>query len=218
MPSSTSSTDEYATVIREQKDIADVLKDLSEISENTVLVYANETALAPSPAPLTAKLETFVKKDNLNFQQEVEKAQAVWYEDEQNQGDGAVAEWMQGDNGWDQGFNAANLSSKTLTPDTDHDPPAYRDEDDVVNITLSPERETEQPMEMQEINGGISAWAGASNASSETVELEPMSDVVASDGRESRAKHRAEDTLMTDAETSREAKAEHIEVVEKKGG
>ncbi|KAJ4353818.1 uncharacterized protein N0V89_005548 [Didymosphaeria variabile] len=226
VPNSSSGSEEPASIIRDWKDITDVLEDVSTISESTVLVYANDAAFLPSLTSLSPKLETFVKKDNLNFQQKVATAEAAWLN--QGQNEASQKDWFEGGDGWDndeiakQGYQkdtfGSTLSSKTLTPDTDPNPPAYHDEDDVVNITLSPEHESEQPMEMQEINGGISAWAGASNASSETVGLEPMSDIVPSDGRQSRAKNRAEDVLMEDAETDEEGKTEHIEVLKKKGG
>ncbi|KAL1608222.1 hypothetical protein SLS60_003161 [Paraconiothyrium brasiliense] len=228
LPNSSSSSEEPASITRDWKDITDVLNDVSKISESTVLVYGNDAAFSPSLTPLSSKLETFVKKDSLNFQQQVATAEAAWLDQGQNEANQVTGDWFEGGDGWHNDVNAkqgyqkdtfeSTLSSKTLTPETDPNPPAYHDEDDVINITLSPEHEHEQPMEMQEINGGISAWAGASNASSETVGLEPMSDVVPSDGRESRAKNRAEDVLMADAGTAEEGRTEHIEVVEKKGG
>jgi hypothetical protein len=243
----TSADGDFASIMRTQTDIAEVLQDMSEISEKTVLVYASDAAFSTSPIPLPPKLETFVKKDNMSFQQEVAAAEAAWTKQDQDQdqdrGNQAFVDWSEGGNGWgnetdakqgyQQGTFGSTLSSKTLTPSTDPHPPPYHDEDEVVNITLSPEHESEQPVEMQEINGGISAWAGASNASSETVgleplEVEPMSDVVVGDGRESRTGNRAEDVLMADpgadadadgeGETETEGETEHIEVVERKGG
>jgi hypothetical protein len=230
--------------MRTQTNITEVLQDMSEIRENTVLIYASEAAFSALPVPLPAKLEAFVKKDNMSFQQEVAAAEAAWneHEKDQDQDNHAVGEWLEGGDGWGNSMDAkqgyqqeafgSTLSSKTLTPSTDPHPPPYRhDEDEVVNITLSPEHESDQPMEMQEINGGISAWAGTSNASSETageehLEQEPMSDVVVVDGRESRAGNRAEDVLMAgtgidadgEGETETEGETEHIEVVERKGG
>ncbi|KAF2446190.1 hypothetical protein P171DRAFT_254103 [Karstenula rhodostoma CBS 690.94] len=228
----TASDGDHASIVRDPKDISDVLADMSEIIENTVLVYASDAAFSASPIPLSAKLETFVKKDNMKFQQEVAAAEAAWYSESEDpyQNDQAVTDWLGTDDGWDNGVNAkqgykqdtlgSTLSSKTLTPSTDpNNPPPYPGEDGVVDITLSPEHESDQPMEMQEINGGISAWAGTSNTSSETVglePLEPMSDVVESDGRESRAGIHLEDLLMED--TDADGEVEHIEVVEKKGG
>ncbi|KAL5399550.1 hypothetical protein PMIN06_008051 [Paraphaeosphaeria minitans] len=231
----TAADGEYASITRNRKDIADVLADMSEINENTVLVYASDAAFAAEPIPLSAKLETFVNKDNVSFQQAVEVARAEWYE---VQNDQDVTDWM-ADNGWGngdakQGYQqdtlGSTLSSKTLTPSTDpNKSPPYPGDDCVVDITLSPEHESDQSMEMQEINGGISAWAGTSNASSETIGVGPpvsMEDVVRSDGRQSRVGMRGEDALMgdnTDAnevtdtsmdeEGGREVK--HIEFVEK---
>ncbi|KAL5382755.1 hypothetical protein DPSP01_006314 [Paraphaeosphaeria sporulosa] len=231
----TAADGEYASIVRSRKDIADVLADMSEINESTVLVYASDAAFSAEPIPLSAKLQTFVKKDNASFQQALAVARAEW--DEVN--DQNVTDWI-ADDGWGnddakQGYQqdtfGSTLSSKTLTPSTDpNDPHPYPSDDGVVDITLSPEHESDQPMEMQEVNGGISAWAGTSNASSETVGVEPpvsMEDVVRSDGRESRVGMRGEDALMgetTDAsgvtdtsmDEDEEKVVKHIEVVEKK--
>lgn len=233
----TAADGEHASIVRNQKDITDVLADMSEINEDTILVYASDAAFSASPLKLSAKLETFVKKDNVSFQQEVAAAQAEWLNaagQDPYQNGQTVEDWM-ADDGWGNGGDAkqgyqqdtfgSTLSSKTLTPSTDpNNPPTYPGDDGVVDITLSPERESDQPMEMQEINGGISAWAGNSNASSETVglepleTLEPMSDVVVNDGRESRAAVHVEDLVMGDTDTSTNGEVKHIEIVEKKGG
>ncbi|CAI6333410.1 unnamed protein product [Periconia digitata] len=71
--------------------------------------------------------------------------------------------------GGDDGGNDADstMSSTTLTPNTDID-----DDDDIQAAGSVIARDTP---EMKEINGGIAAWAGTtSNASSETVGIEPM--------------------------------------------
>jgi hypothetical protein len=164
--------------------------------------------------PLSAELKAFVERDNRSFQQEIanEKArvEADWgAQYNGNEGNEVVGNWYDGEDGWDaSGTTPAGhgyQSSKTLTPDTDVDPPSYqgtttRDEvqEEVVEIHL--EDENKNSMEMQEINGGINAWAGVSNASSETV-------------------GRVEDVQMVDVGNVN-AKVEHAKpaVEERKGG
>ncbi|KAJ4303081.1 ATP-binding cassette glutathione S-conjugate transporter ycf1 [Kalmusia sp. IMI 367209] len=181
-----STADDTATVERQHN----VLKEVSENSERALIVYANNAATSSEPKPLSAKLETFVKKDNANFQQEVAREEAMWGSNF-NSGNEVVGDWM---NNAENDWNTTNtephhaqvgstLSSATLTPNTDN-------EDDSVPIEL--------PIEMQEVNGGIAAWAGISNASSETVGIEPMD--LPSDGRKSQASMRTDDVQMVDAD------------------
>lgn len=189
---------------------------MSELSDKALFVYANDTATSAAPIPLSAKLQNFIKKDNANFQQEFGHEQAAWeatftdvaFEDRTDpstwESNPQSDEWMSSEPYTTQ--NASTLSSATLTPNTDT-------EDDAVPIEL--------PVEMQEVNGGVAAWAGISNASSETVGVEPAANVVR-DGRMSQASMRAEDVQMADAEAeqpkSTAPRVDHIEVVEKKGG
>ncbi|KAF1971732.1 hypothetical protein BU23DRAFT_599984 [Bimuria novae-zelandiae CBS 107.79] len=198
-------TNELADIDYAQKDIKEILNEISELTDPAILVYANETAFTPDPVPLSEKLDAFIKKDNANFQQKVKEdraaAPAGWGDEyaahgyDQDDGNQVNGNWFEGDNGWgsSNGANAEEYyqqggfaSSKTLTPDTDIEPPPYQDEvpDEVVEIHLD------------EFKGEKGE-----------------------DGRESRAKNRAEDVEMADAEASA-GQTEHIEVVgeERKGG
>lgn len=174
---------EETSIDRNEVTIDQMLTHIDTFTENAILIYANQAAFTPKPLPLSADLENFIKQDNTNFQQEIanEKARvaASWgAQYDENDGNEIIGNWFNGDSGW----GSSNVtpaghgyqSSKTLTPDTDINPPSYQDvasrdevQEEVVEIHL--EDEKKESMEMQEINGGINVWSGASNASSETV-------------------------------------------------
>lgn len=203
---------EDTSIDRNQTTIDKILDEISEIDESATLIYANEAAFAPEMVPLSAELDTFIKRDNMNFQQEVADERvrfaAGWRDRyDENEGKEVVGDWFHGGDGWDNPTNAHTEqgyhSSKTLTPDTDVAPPSYQDvlprqdsSDEVVEIHLDDEKGVS--MEMLEINGGTNVFIDGSNASSETV-------------------GRSEDLQMADANTA-ESKAEHVEFVQENKG
>ncbi|KAF2115070.1 hypothetical protein BDV96DRAFT_687792 [Lophiotrema nucula] len=105
----------------------------------------------------------------------------------------------------EQNSRSSDLSSATLTPNTEPD-------DEVL-----PDSGTE----MREINGGIAAWAGgASDASSDTVGGEAM-DVVDSQATINPRDIEMKDIDLSDPPADRETTVSHIELVDsetKKGG
>lgn len=148
-----------------------------------------------------------MKKDNFNFLQDFSRREAEWADQKQDDGSQVIGSWAdEKSDGWNRisaeefhNQGDSGVSSATLTPNTDID-------DEGVG------------MEMQEVNGGISAWAGMSNASSDTVGADLM-DISSDSQRQGTINVR--DIEMTDAEASEgreEPKVEHIEVAEKKGG
>ena len=203
---------EDTTIDRNQTTINKILDEINELDDHAILVYANEAAFAPKMVPLSAELNSFVTKDNMNFQQEVadERARfAAGWNDRYDESEGkeVVGNWFEGDDGWTTSVNPraeqGYLSSKTLTPDMDVAPPSFENmrpseecSDEVVEIHLDDEKRA--PTEMLEINSGSGMFTGGSNASSETV-------------------GRTEDLLMVDANAA-EPKAEHVEFLQEKKG
>ncbi|KAF2639040.1 hypothetical protein P280DRAFT_471029 [Massarina eburnea CBS 473.64] len=228
-----------ATIDRNQVSIEQVCEEASAITGKTLLIYANDAALSAPQIPLSKPLEDFVKLDNLALHRDIKRQEDTgWGGHDAREGshivgdwaeEGArVGEWNDGFDDWNSisakefhqsGYGSANggyvdandggsgiSSSRTLTPNTEVD------DDELLRSDAT---------EMQEVNGGKHVGL-QSNASSETVGLEPMEIV-----KESQ-KSRGEDTdvEMMDADTQ-EVKAAvkdmgsevvHIERVEKKDG
>lgn len=197
------------TVMRDRLTLEDVIERATTESASALLIYANEAATSVDPLPLAKPLEDFVRKDKLNFFEELQKNATGW----ESFGDYGVV--PQG--GWDKNppdyendwnnmsasefhgheRNDSNMSSATLTPNTEvgDDEPGVQ--------------------EMVEVNGGMDALTGlSSSASSVTVGRdEEAMDV---DGAKSQAKVSFSDVDMADV--SEEPRTQHIEVAEKKGG
>ncbi|KAF2261084.1 hypothetical protein CC78DRAFT_535976 [Lojkania enalia] len=225
----TDSTEAY--IFKQRITLAEVLKKANSDNSKALLVYANEKATSALPIPLTESLQEFVKQDNDKFREECanegpgdfsalgsgkgtteqigdwDRAEPppTYMDDYAHYGGTTVFgnefETMSAKEFREMQTNS-ELSSSTLTPNTSVD-------DETVG------------MEMQEVNGGISAWAGtSSSASSETVGGEPMD--VADDQQTVNPR----DIEMGNAGFAGGARAadpsvQHIEVLEqdqKKGG
>lgn len=196
------------------------------------MVYANEAATSPVPIPLSEPLQQFVKDDNVRFLEELQVIEPIgewnnepttnsWPRDKTSEHPPTYADdWafyggtstisafgnqFQGhtNKGYtEQKSGDSEMSSTTLTPNTDI-------EDDGIGGT-----------EMQEVNGGISAWAGGmSSASSDTVGGEPM-DVVKESQSQQTVNMREVEMVDVDltGERREEPRVEHIEHLEKKDG
>jgi hypothetical protein len=213
----------------------EVLSKASSDSGRVLLVYANEAATSVTPISLSASLEKFVKKDNLNWLQDYQDQNSGWTDDNaeagswMNSGEHKVNDdWMtdeppgyDGAHGDHYNWNSmsakefheqadSGVSSTTLTPNTEVD-------DDGVDV-----------VEMQEINGGNTAWTDPtlSNASSDALGVvDPMD--ISDETKPNQEATEEKDVEMADADadtnadagaTKAESRVEHIEMVEKKGG
>ncbi|KAF1957364.1 hypothetical protein CC80DRAFT_42925 [Byssothecium circinans] len=268
----TSSSDS-ATINRTEVGIDTVCADAGANPDKTLIIYANEAALSLTPIPLSAPLSSFVEADNVAFKEDVERRKVnKWGDHDPSSGSHVVGDWDKLPNdsisSWDDGYDWENVSAKefhqrgygTTNTNTNTNKNTFVDTNGggsgiSSSRTLTPNTEVDDDemltsgglVEMQEVNGGIQSWAGiTSNASSETVGLEPMEIVgesqqqqnepragvssepvngVKNEGRNSRLG----DVEMVDADTEEVKDAvrkledgansvEHIEVVEKKGG
>jgi hypothetical protein len=183
----------------------EVLERAATESASALLVYAHNDATSVEPVPLSKPLEDFVKKDGWNFEEELQKNATGWETmDYDTSRDVPQGEWNKAPPDYEYDWHSmsaqqyhknerldSNLSSATLTPNTEHD---------------------DGIQEMVEINGGMDTLTGVSSgASSSTVE----GDVMDVDG----ARHGTAsftDTTMEDA--VEEPRVQHIEIAEKKKG
>jgi hypothetical protein len=191
------------TIRRDRVTRQDVIERASTESSNALLVYAHKEATSLAPLPLSEALEEFVKRDNLLFLEELQRSNTGWEDvDYDTSADIPRGGWDEQPPGYDhhdwtdmsaaEFHRDANLSSATLTPMTEHD---------------------DGVQEMIEINGGMDAMTGVSDASSVTVGRESME----MDERASQAHGVAGlvDVDMEDAQT--DMRVQHIEVAERKG-
>tara|TARA_R110002003_G_scaffold1277_1_gene22835 strand:+ start:20394 stop:21302 length:909 start_codon:yes stop_codon:yes gene_type:complete len=203
------------TIRRDRLTQEEVLERAATEFASALLVYAHKDAMAVEPLPLAKPLEDFVKKDGVNFMEELQKAATGWEGMDYDQGgDIPKGSWdtINGPPHYDVDYdwnnmsaqefhnrdrNNSNLSSATLTPNTEHD-------DVGVGVGVH---------EMVEVNGGMDAMTGLSRASSSTVEGETME--VDGSARE-HGKASLTDREMVDVQD--EPRVQHIEVAEKKGG
>lgn len=128
----------HPTVMRDRLSLQDVLERATSESASVLLVYANDAATSSDPMPLPEALEQFVKKDNINFVEELQKNATGWesYDNEYNtsaQGDWDKKPYDYRDDDWNnigaQEFHARGddgkvddtMSSATLTPNTEMD-------------------------------------------------------------------------------------------------
>ncbi|KAH7357474.1 hypothetical protein BKA66DRAFT_473340 [Pyrenochaeta sp. MPI-SDFR-AT-0127] len=199
------------TIMRDCLTLQDVIERATSESASVLLIYANEAATSVEPLPLPKPLEDFVKKDKLNFLEELQKSASGW-EDYSDYGNTVQGDWEKNpaDHDYDWGNmsatqfhsrdrNDSNMSSTTLTPNTEvgDDSPGLR--------------------EMVEVNGGIDAFTGLSrSASSVTIGRDGESMDV--DGAKSQGIVSFTDVNMDIDDVVEEPRTQHIEVVEKKGG
>ncbi|KAF2823964.1 hypothetical protein CC86DRAFT_372119 [Ophiobolus disseminans] len=195
------------TIRRDPVTQQDVLERAATESASALLVYAHADAMSVEPIPLSKPLLDFVKKDGLNFMEELQQSATGWedmtYDSINDVPQGGwnldppdyQADWasMSAQDFHKHNQQGSNLSSATLTPNTEHD----------------------GVQEMVEVNGGMDALTGISRASSSTIE----GDVMDLDAAEhDRANHLHSDAVMLDNGDDDGPRVQHIEVAEKKGG
>jgi hypothetical protein len=186
--------------------LQEVVERASTESASALLIYAHST-------PLSKPLDDFVKKDNWTFEEELQKSAVGWEHMDYDAAPPGAWDKAPPDYEYDWhsmsarqfhshgngggGGNEGNVSSTTLTPNTEVG-------------------DGGRVREMVEVNGGMAALTGVnSRASSSTIEGDDM-DVDVSGGEE-----RLETVRVEEVEAEMEVEGEgvkHIEVVEKKGG
>lgn len=196
------------TIMRDRLTLQEVLERATSESASVLLIYANEIATSSEPSPLSKPLEDFARKDNLNFLEELQKSSTSW-DTFENYGDVAQGDWTSDqpnyndENNWTEsaqafhnhGRNDSNMSSATLTPNTeiDEDGPIMQ--------------------EMIDVHAAPVSRTAMSSASSGTIGGEAM-DV---DGaKPSQAEGKLIDIDMED--TPELSQKQHIDMSETKGG
>ncbi|RAR14296.1 ubiquitin interaction motif protein [Stemphylium lycopersici] len=207
---------------RDRLSLQEVIERATTESASALLVYANDDAISVDPIPLPKPLQDFIKRDNLNFLEELQKNTTGWegYGDygEAAQGgwDDMPGEWGKNGTGWEKdafqdnpewsGIDAKDFHSRT------------RNDSNMSSATLTPNTEIDDEapgaQEMVETNPSRSAVPGLSSASSETVGR--SDDAMELDVDKLPSKVRFSDVDMADAQD--ESRAQHIEVAPKKGG
>ena len=119
-------------IIRDRVDQQQVLERATSEAASVLLVYANEAATSEKPLPLSKPLEDFVKKDNFNFLEELQKSHQGW-EDYDNEPSVVQGDWDKDPPGYNHDWANMSarefhkphqdscMSSATLTPNTDVD-------------------------------------------------------------------------------------------------
>ncbi|KAF2004525.1 hypothetical protein P154DRAFT_543352 [Amniculicola lignicola CBS 123094] len=224
-----------AVILRERLTLSQVIQQATSEHKSALFVYANDAATSVPEIPLPEPLVKFVQQDNIAF---IRELSSDYPEEEGAGGIEPFGGWNErGDDhvdwknhqkpDWDLGGRAgggggkgydwntasarefheyhadSGLSSQTLTPRTDMD--------EEINMMGAQEMREVGVKETHEHGGGVEAWAGMSNASSETV----GGDVVM-ESQASRA-----DVEMVDVNLEEEPSVQHIEVKEeeiRKGG
>ena len=158
-------TDSGPTAIRRDRISEDeVLERAATESASVLLIYAHDDALSVTPVPLSKPLVDFVQRDNLNFIAELQAdSSSGGWEDVayDTNSDVPKGNWNPNPPDYETGWAAqsireyhqhqrqeSNMSSATLTPNTEHD-------DDGGGVK-----------EMVEINGGMDALVGLSSGPS----------------------------------------------------
>jgi hypothetical protein len=125
------------TIRRDRLTLEEVIERATTESACALLVYANPKAMTAEPAPLPEPLEAFVKKDNVNFLRELQLNITGWEDFGKDFGNVAQGGWDNNPyppDSTDDDFqfisaeqfhsrerNNSNLSSATLTPNTEVD-------------------------------------------------------------------------------------------------
>ncbi|KAF1837881.1 hypothetical protein BDW02DRAFT_565609 [Decorospora gaudefroyi] len=192
---------------RDRLSLEEVIERATTEAGSALLVYAHKDALAVEPTLLPKPLEEFVKRDNLNFLEELQKNITGW-ESYPDYGNAIQGDWDKNpasdfDPDWCQisaqefhksrERNDSNMSSATLTPNTEID-------DDAAGA-----------QEMVETRRGTGITR---SASSETVGR--GDDATEAGVEKAQGKISFVDVDMADAHE--EPRTQHIEVAEKKGG
>ncbi|KAF2738557.1 hypothetical protein EJ04DRAFT_428786 [Polyplosphaeria fusca] len=214
-----------AYIYRNREKLSDVVKKASSDNNKALLVYANDAALScPILSPSDA-LQQFVNHDKLRFMEELQNDMAGEVNGFDDQTSIAqIGDWDHPNNSpptyhaddWRQhgGTNLFGNSFETMSAAEYHAQKAKPGYSGMSSTTLTPNTEVEDGRgnsgmkEMQEVNGGMAAWGGISNASSDTVGGDAM-DVVHDAQRTVNPRDvEMQDTYMR----SDEPTVEHIEV------
>jgi hypothetical protein len=194
------------TIRRDRLSFDEVIERATTESASALLVYANETATSVDPLlSLSRPLQDFVKRDNLVFMQELQESVGLWDKDYGNAAHGGWddappdSEWIPGA-GWSPDLNADDFGSRD------------RNDSNMSSATLTPN--TEMDDDAPGADGSRDAVRRVSSASSETVGR--SSDAMDIDGARAQAKVSFSDVDMSDAHE--EPRMQHVEVLEKKGG
>jgi hypothetical protein len=135
-------------IIRDRVDQQQVLERATSEAASVLLVYANEAATSAKPLPLSKPLEDFVKKDNFNFLEELQKSHQGW-EDYANEPSAVQGDWDKNPPGYNHDWanisahefhktqQDSNMSSATLTPNTDVDVDGDTEVREIVDVTAS---------------------------------------------------------------------------------
>ena len=201
---------------RDPLSLQEVIERATTEAGSALLVYANEDATAAEPLPLPKPLQDFAKKDNLNFLHELQENATGW-EGYGDYGNTATGGWDNTnppafeDNGWSEisakEFNSSsrprndsNMSSATLTPNTEIDDDA--------------------PVTQEMVETNRSGGAGTmSSASSETVGRgDDLMDIDAGGNEKLQSHVRFSDMDMEDVDSQDRARVQRVNVLEKKGG
>ncbi|KAI4918611.1 hypothetical protein J4E90_002997 [Alternaria incomplexa] len=201
---------------RDPLSLQEVIERATTEAGSALLVYANEDATAAEPLPLPKPLQDFAKRDNLNFLHELQENATGW-EGYGDYGNTATGGWDNTnppafeDNGWSEisakEFNSSsrprndsNMSSATLTPNTEIDDDA--------------------PVTQEMVETNRSGGAGTmSSASSETVGRgDDLMDIDAGVHEKMQSQVRFSDVDMEDVDSQDRARVQRVDVLEKKGG
>ena len=200
------------TIMRDRLSFQDVIKRAISESASALLVYANATATSAQPLPLSAPLEDFVNKDKLIFLEELQQTNSVWEDYEDDYGNSAQG-------GWDKDRSAIDYDWSNMNPSEFHR--HDRNDSNISSTTLTPNTElddTEGVREMIEVNGGMDALTGISRSAS-TVTIGRDSDGMDLDTASSPVKATFEDVdlKMGDVRET-ESQTQHFDGGERKGG
>jgi hypothetical protein len=204
---------------RDPLSMQEVIERATTESASALLVYANEDATSADPLPLPKSLQDFANQDNLNFLRELQQNVTGWegysgdYDNVAQRGwDTADPPSFEEDNGWSEisakeyhssrPRNDSNISSTTLTPNTEMD-----DDAPIMQEMVETDR-----------NARVAGAGAMSSASSETIgRCDDTMDVDDSDDK-LQSQVRFSDVDMEDADTQDEPRSQHTAVLEKKGG
>jgi hypothetical protein len=184
---------------RDQLSLEEVIERATTESASALLVYANDDAMKFEPTPLPEPLETFVKKDNLNFLQELQSNLTGW--ETYGNDFGNVAQ-----GGWDHNPSTPDATSdfELISADEFHNSEKKRERinSNLSSATLTPNTEIDDAPEMVE---------KGRRASSETVGR-------GDDAMEVDGKGKVSFTDVDMEDVAEKPRTQHIEVAEKKGG
>jgi hypothetical protein len=190
-----------ANIIRDRVDLQQVLERATSEAASVLLIYANEAATSEAPLPLTKPLEDFVNKDKLAFLQELQTSHDLSAGGEWDDfGDEMRGDWNKETGPPDYNHDWANISAQQF-----HDQ-SGKQSSGMSSATLTPNTEMDGDggvREMVEVNGGMDAMTG-----------------VNSDAMDVDTQTQSRDTQMVDVKEvpADDAKAQHIEFAERKGG